>query len=69
LMTELLPSARATILGLNVATIAFGRGLGDLLGPYLYQWGMLVVGLAALAFDLAAVLALRSVHIASDTAG
>jgi len=60
LMTELVPSARATLLAGNVAALSLGRMLGSLLGPVLFTFGlpanalaaalMNVIGLAALIF-------------------
>ena len=35
LMTELLPSARATLMAFNMAALSLGRALGDLLAPRL----------------------------------
>lgn len=59
LMTELLPSARATVMALNVASLSFGRALGALVGPQLYSWGFFAVTLGAVGFNLLAWLALR----------
>lgn len=39
LMTEVLPSARATIMAVNVAAISLGRALGALLATQLYFFG------------------------------
>jgi predicted MFS family arabinose efflux permease len=37
MMTELVPSARATLLASNLAASALGRALGALVGPYLFE--------------------------------
>jgi len=61
LMTELMPSARATMLAVNVAALSLGRGLGDLLAPRLYGLGIWSVVLGAVGFNLLALLVLRKV--------
>ena len=58
LMTELLPSARATLMACNVAALSFGRAIGDFLAPRLYGLGFLAVALGAVVFNLLALLAL-----------
>jgi predicted MFS family arabinose efflux permease len=40
MMTELVPSARATLLASNLAASALGRGLGAFIGPYLFDIGL-----------------------------
>lgn len=67
LMTEVLPSARATVMAVNVAAISVGRALGALVATPLYLFGesstaipdILPSALAAIAFNLLALLALR----------
>lgn len=59
LMTELLPSARATVMALNVASLSLGRAFGALAGPQLYPWGFFAVTLGAVFFNLMALLALH----------
>ncbi len=61
MMTEVLPSARATLMAFNVASLSLGRALGDLLAPRLYLWGFWSVVLGAVLFNLLALLALRKV--------
>ena len=58
LMTELLPSARATLMACNVAAMSFGRAIGDFLAPRLYGLGFMAVTLGAIAFNLLALLSL-----------
>ncbi len=58
LMTELLPSARATLMAFNVAALSFGRALGDIMAPRLYGLGFLAVALGAVGLNLLALLAL-----------
>ncbi len=62
LMTELLPSARATLMAFNVAALSFGRALGDLLAPRLYGLGLWFVVLGAVGFNLLALAALRKIQ-------
>ena len=65
MMTELLPSARATLMAFNVASLALGRAVGDLLAPRLYGMGFLYVVLGAVAFNLLALSVLRKVKQAA----
>jgi hypothetical protein len=58
LMTELLPSVRATLMACNVAALSFGRAIGDFLAPWLYGLRFLAVTLGAIAFNLLAMLTL-----------
>ena len=57
LMTELLPSARATLMAFNMAFLSFGRAIGTFLAPRLYGLGFLAVALGAIGFNLLALLA------------
>lgn len=60
LMTELVPSARATVLSLNVTGHSIGRALGAFLAAIIYQrFGFVFVALTAVIFNLAGLLALR----------
>jgi predicted MFS family arabinose efflux permease len=59
LMTEILPSARATLMAFNVAFISLGRAIGALMAPRLYHLGFLEVALGAAVFNLLALLAVR----------
>jgi predicted MFS family arabinose efflux permease len=63
LMTEIVPSARATILSLNVTGHSIGRALGSFLAVILYQqFGFVVVAFAAVIFNAAGFLALRKMQ-------
>ncbi len=55
LMTELLPSARATLLAANVTAYAGGRMVGSFIGPHLYNLGWFANGIAAALFELIAL--------------
>jgi predicted MFS family arabinose efflux permease len=56
LMTELVPSARATLMAGNAAALAGGRMLGSLIGPQLFDfWGLSANGAAGALFDILAL--------------
>jgi predicted MFS family arabinose efflux permease len=60
LMTELAPSARATMLSLNVTGHSLGRAMGAFLAAIIYQqFGFVFVALIAVIFNAAGFLALR----------
>jgi predicted MFS family arabinose efflux permease len=67
LMTELVPSARATMLAAHMALIALGRSVGDLLAPSLFSQtfipGIAANAAAAIIFNLCALIALRRIII------
>jgi predicted MFS family arabinose efflux permease len=59
LMTEVMPSARATVLSFNVTGHSLGRMIGALVATFIYQrFGFLPVALTAILFNLFALLAL-----------
>jgi predicted MFS family arabinose efflux permease len=58
MMSELLPSARATLMSLNVTGHSTGRALGALLATPVYGAGIFASGLAAVALNLLALAAL-----------
>jgi predicted MFS family arabinose efflux permease len=65
LMSEILPSTRATMLASHMAFIAIGRSIGDLLAPTLFTFplfkGIGMNALAAILFNLLALIALTRV--------
>ncbi len=65
LMSEILPSARATMMASHMAILAIGRSIGDLLGPILFTQhvlpGITANAIAAIMFDLLALLALTRI--------
>ena len=63
LMTELVPSARATLMAFNIASLSLGRAIGDLLAPRLYAAGFWLVVIGAVGFNLLALVALMRVKI------
>jgi predicted MFS family arabinose efflux permease len=67
LMTEILPPARATLMAAHMAFISFGRAVGDVLAPLLFNQhflpGIAANALAAVLFNLLAALALTRIKI------
>jgi predicted MFS family arabinose efflux permease len=59
MMTEVLPSARATVMAFSVAFMMFGRALGAPLATLLFTFGFPMVTAGAVAFNVLAYLALR----------
>ena len=70
LMTEVMPSARATLMSTNVAGLSLGRALGALIASPLYFLGVRLQGgidllpsaLTAVVFNLLALVALHYLH-------
>jgi DHA1 family inner membrane transport protein len=62
LMTEILPGVRATMMAFNFAGLSLGRALGALIAAPLYAFGVGTSAVAAVIFNLLALLALRRVH-------
>jgi len=58
MMSEVVPTARASLMATNAASNSLGRVLGALLAPLLYSIGFWGSCLAAVAFNLVAFLAL-----------
>jgi len=59
LMTELVPSARVTVMSLNVTGHSLGRAFGALIAGFIYQnYGFLFVALGAVLFNLLGLIAL-----------
>ncbi len=60
LVTELVPSARATILALNVTGHSIGRAIGTFFAPLIYlNFGFLYIALIAVIFNIAGLLSLK----------
>jgi predicted MFS family arabinose efflux permease len=55
LMSELVPGARATLMAGNVAAIAAGDALGNLIGPRLFKLGLVANTTTAVALSLVAL--------------
>lgn len=58
LMTQVLPTARATVMASNVAAISMGRALGAAAGPTLFTLGLVGNATAAALLDIIALIAL-----------
>jgi predicted MFS family arabinose efflux permease len=71
LMTEVLPSARATVLAFTTASVSLGRAVGALIATPLFLFGessttipdILPNALAAILLNAAALVALRYLHL------
>jgi predicted MFS family arabinose efflux permease len=62
LMTEVLPSARATLMGAISAAYSAGLMIGALIGPLAYHWGILYNGLISAILAGLALVALERVQ-------
>ena len=62
MMTEILPSARATMMAINISALSLGRALGAFVAPILFAWGMGTSAGAAVVFNILALIALRWVR-------
>jgi predicted MFS family arabinose efflux permease len=62
MMTEIMPTTRATMMAINVSALSLGRALGAFVAPTLFAWGMGTSAGAAVVFNLLALLALRWVR-------
>ena len=64
LMTEILPAARATFMGVNISAISLGRTFGNSLSPLIYhQWGIRADAIIALVLDALALVALSRIKL------
>jgi predicted MFS family arabinose efflux permease len=62
MMTEIIPSARATMMAINISALSLGRAVGAFVAPTLFAWGMGTSAGAAVVFNLCALIALRGVR-------
>ena len=69
LMSEVVPTARATMLSATLAGFSIGRMLGDLVGPSLFNVGFWVTCLAAVVLNLAAAGLLTQVRLPEGEQG
>jgi predicted MFS family arabinose efflux permease len=68
MMTELLPSARATVMAFNLTGHSLGRAIGAFLAPFIYrQFGFLFVALFAIVFNIFGLMALRRMQKDGNT--
>jgi predicted MFS family arabinose efflux permease len=61
LLTEVLPYARASLLGATLASVGVGRMLGALAAPYLFVWGFEYNALLAMVLFLVALFSLDKI--------
>ncbi len=61
MMTEIMPTARATLMSFNVASLSLGRAIGAPLATFLYGFGFLFVVAGTILFNIVALLALRRI--------
>jgi DHA1 family inner membrane transport protein len=66
LMSEVVPSARATMLSATIAGFSLGRMLGDLVGPGLFEIGFWVSCLTTVVLNLIAAGLLTQVRVHSN---
>lgn len=62
LITELVPEARGTMLGANVACLSLGRMIGNLVAPFVFKVGFWLNSLSAVIFVVVAFWALMHVR-------
>lgn len=64
IMSEALPSLRATVMASTVASFSIGRALGAVMGPFLYtHWSFPANAVVAVVFNLAAIALLSRLKI------
>jgi predicted MFS family arabinose efflux permease len=66
LATEIMPEARAALLGLDVMVFSFGRMLGAAISPTLFNWGFTANCIAAFVLNLIALVLLTRVKLAQS---
>jgi predicted MFS family arabinose efflux permease len=69
LMSEVMPSARATMISTTLAGFSIGRMFGDLVGPGLFNMGFWVTCLVAVLLNLAAAGMLTQVRLPAGEQG
>ena len=69
IMTEVLPSARATVMALFFSMVSLGIALSGLLAPFFYRWGIATNALVSVVFDLLALFLLRWVQVREGVEG
>ncbi|MEJ5202037.1 MAG: MFS transporter [Anaerolineales bacterium] len=67
MMTEVMPAARATLMGACLAALAIGRAISDVISPWLYEWSFLGNVLLAMILDGVAWMLLSRVKIADTS--
>ncbi len=62
-VSEVVPNARASMIAMYIAALSLAFGIGNFLAPFLYRSGMLANGIAAVVFNLLAILALSRIKL------
>lgn len=62
MMTEIMPTARATLMSFNVASLSLGRAIGAPLATFLYEFGFPFVVVGTVIFNIFALLALQRIQ-------
>lgn len=68
-LSEILPSSRATFLGINAAALALGRGLATVISPIVYNYGIRANLLVALAACMAVLVIVSRLKRAVKSSG
>jgi predicted MFS family arabinose efflux permease len=63
IMTEILPSARATLMGLSVGAFSLGRAIGAATAPILYTFGFRVNTIATIVMNILAFYMLTRIQV------
>ncbi len=63
LMSEIMPTARATVMALFIAAFSIGRALGDVMAPPLYKGGILINAAGCLVFNILALFLLSRIKL------
>ena len=66
LMTEVLPNARATFLGIGIAVMSIGRAVGASVAPLLYGWGFQANTFGTIILNILAIYFLSRIKLAVD---
>ncbi|NUM47260.1 MAG: MFS transporter [Anaerolineales bacterium] len=63
IMTEILPTRRATLLAVNISAFSVGRALASWLATPVFAWGILASAGLSVGFNLLALVALRRIRL------
>jgi predicted MFS family arabinose efflux permease len=63
LMTEVMPRSRATLMAFFIGSLSLGRGVGALVAPLLYRYGIFYSGLGAALFNALAIVMLTRIKV------
>ena len=63
IMTEILPAARATLMGFIIGAFSLGRAIGAIFAPLLYTYGFRMNTFATILLNLAALYALTRIQV------